>query len=153
MRHDESDPASNANETSGLREARESVMLTTEVRRSGNLPTTKHLLRDLSPGGARLSNAESFRSGETIFVTVGDLNEVAATIVWVSDKTAGLKFSKPIDTVFARSQAIVKNVVLKKGVSSPAASPDRDAELDDWFAGLSGDQKRRIFGAVVGNKI
>ena len=127
MRHGKSDTASNAEEASGLREARESVMLTAEVRRSGNPTTTKHLLRDLSSRGARLNNAGSFRAGETILVSVGDLQDASATIVWASNETAGLRFSEAIDPALARAKAIVKTFVLKRPFPPKGATPERNA--------------------------
>ncbi|WP_408988131.1 PilZ domain-containing protein [Sphingomonas sp. SUN019] len=72
----------------------------------GGTPT-QHRVRDLSSGGARFDQARSLRVGSTVLVSVGALEEVGATVVWVYDDVAGLRFAQTIDPDAARSKTIV----------------------------------------------
>ena len=64
-------------------------------------------MRDLSSTGARVDRAGSLQVGSTVLVSVGVLDQVGATVVWVKGDSAGLKFAEPIDPEAARSKALV----------------------------------------------
>lgn len=90
------------------REPRQSVFLSTTLERFGSGGTTKHRVRDLSPGGMRIDLAESLQAGATVLVAVGQLEAIGATIVWVKEGSAGIKFAKAIDPDKARGKAAVR---------------------------------------------
>lgn len=86
------------------REPRESVFLSGLVTRFGQGAPTKHRVRNLSPDGACLDQAEPLRQGQTILLDVGVLAEVGATVVWVNGNLAGLKFAHRIDIGAAKTR-------------------------------------------------
>lgn len=94
-------------ETPPMREPRQRVMLGARIFGFGGCPPTQHRVRDLSSGGARVDQAKSLRVGSTVLVSVGALEEVGATVVWVDDDIAGLRFAQNIDPDAARSKTIV----------------------------------------------
>lgn len=89
------------------RAARNSVMLSAVVERFGGFRQTKHRVRDLSTGGVRIDQAADFRIGSTVLVSVGLLEAVGATVVWVHNSSAGLRFAKGIDPDDARAKAAI----------------------------------------------
>jgi hypothetical protein len=89
------------------RPPRHSVMLSATVQRFGAGPPTKHRVRDLSPGGVRIDQAAALDVGATVLVTVGALQSVGATVVWVRNGLAGLKFASIIDPDDARAKAAI----------------------------------------------
>jgi hypothetical protein len=107
MTSDESaiDPA--GEETQRPREPRHSVFLSALVEPFGKAAPSRHRVRDLSSGGVRIDQAGDLRPGATVLVTVGALEAVGATVVWVRDGTAGLKFANPIRPEDARAKAAV----------------------------------------------
>ena len=120
----------------GSREPRESVLLAAEVSRFSDPVVTKHRLRDLSPHGARLDKADALRRGETILVTVGSLAAIGATVMWVADGAAGLKFFEAIDLDAARSKTIVKPAPPRRDLTPTRPTPEREAQLAGWLANL-----------------
>ncbi|RYY16793.1 MAG: PilZ domain-containing protein [Alphaproteobacteria bacterium] len=86
---------------------RYSVMLTATIEHFGGAPPSRHRVRDISPDGMRVDQARRLRAGATILVTVGDLTETAATVMWVRNDAAGLKFASPIQVDRARSRAAI----------------------------------------------
>jgi hypothetical protein len=87
------------------RAPRESVLLSAEVATFGSGAPSKHRIRDLSATGARIDQAGMLGSGATILVSVGLLDAVGATVIWVQDGVAGLKFAVPINPDAARAKA------------------------------------------------
>jgi hypothetical protein len=79
---------------------------------------SQHRVRDLSSGGLRVDNAAGLQAGAQLLVTVGTLEAVEATIVWVRENFAGLAFSEPIEPEDARKKARVAPVPVK-------ATPDK----------------------------
>jgi hypothetical protein len=94
--------------TTSQREPRQSVFLSTTLERFGSAETTKHRVRDLSSQGMRIDLAAGLQVGATVLVAVGQLEAVGATIVWVKDGSAGVKFAKTIDPDQARGKAAVR---------------------------------------------
>lgn len=89
------------------RQPRQNVLLGAEICGFGGGTPTKHRVRDLSSTGARVDRAGSLKVGSTVLVSVGVLDQVGATVVWVKDDSAGLQFAEPIDPEAARSKALV----------------------------------------------
>lgn len=107
---DSADPPSTANmPTDGraMREPRDSVMLSAIVERFGSAMPTRHRIRDLSTGGVRIDQAAGLHVGATVLVSVGVLQAVGATVVWVRDGSAGLRFLEPINPDDARAKAAI----------------------------------------------
>jgi PilZ domain len=90
-----------------VREPRQRVILGARISGFGGGPPTQHRVRDLSSGGARADQASSLCVGATVLVSVGALEEVGATVAWVEDDVAGLRFARNIDPDAARSKTIV----------------------------------------------
>jgi len=86
---------------------RQQVLLGAEICGFGGGAPTKHRIKDLSAGGARIDRAGTLRAGATVLVSVGVLKAVGATVVWVKDDLAGLRFAETIDPDAARSKAII----------------------------------------------
>lgn len=112
------------------------MLLAAEVSRFGNSAVSKHRVRDLSGNGARLDNAAALRPGETILITVGSLAAVGATVKWVAEGAAGLKFFEPIDPDAARSKTIVKAPPVRHDLAPTRPSPEREARLAGWLSHL-----------------
>ena len=115
------------------RQPRQNVLLGAEIRGFGPGAPTKHRIRDLSSTGARVDRAGSLKVGSTVLVSVGVLEQVGATVIWVRDDLAGLKFAESIDPDAARSKAIV----------APAAKsePRHDASAG-WVADLNNPYRK-----------
>jgi hypothetical protein len=79
---------------------------------------SQHRVRDLSSGGLRVDNAAGLQAGAQVLVTVGAIEALEATIVWVRESFAGLAFSEPIEPEDARNKARVAPVPAK-------ATPDK----------------------------
>lgn len=120
----------------GPREVRESVLLAAEVSRFGVAVITKHRLRDLSSHGARIDQADALQLGETILVTVGSLAAIGATVMWVADGAAGLKFFEPVDPNAARSKTFVKTSLPNRDPQPSRPSSQRETQLAGWLADL-----------------
>lgn len=110
------------------RQPRQNVLLGAEIRGFGPGAPTKHRIRDLSSTGARIDRAGSLKAGSTVLVSVGVLEQVGATVIWVRGDMAGLKFAESIDPDAARSKAIV--------APSPKNEPRHDASAG-WVADLN----------------
>jgi hypothetical protein len=102
-----SDPEPTNDASRQARQPRQSVFLNATLERFGGGAATKHRVRDLSVGGMRIDQAVGLQAGATVVVTVGNLQAVGATVAWVRDGWAGLKFAVPIDPDQARSKAAV----------------------------------------------
>ncbi len=92
-----------------MREARQNVFLGARVCGFGRNAPTRHRIKDLSTHGARIDGAGALRAGATILISVGALEEIGATVVWVKDGAAGLRFAEPIDPAAARSRTIISD--------------------------------------------
>lgn len=100
---------------------RDSVMLTATVEHFGHASPTRHRVRDLSAGGVRIDHAADFQIGATILVTIGALRSVGATVVWVEDGSAGVKFAQNINLEEARAKAAIAPRAIK-GARAPTAT-------------------------------
>lgn len=86
---------------------RQQVLLGAEICGFGGGAPTKHRVKDLSVAGAKVDRAGMLRPGATVLVSVGVLKAIGATVVWVKDDLAGLRFAETIDPDAARSKAII----------------------------------------------
>jgi hypothetical protein len=105
-----SDPPGIGEPSEGVRAERSprpGVMLNALVERFDGRQPTRHRVRDLSTGGMRIDQATDLRAGSTILVTVGALEAIGATVIWVKGGSAGLKFAHAIDPDHARSKAAI----------------------------------------------
>ena len=73
----------------------------------------------------RIDKAGDLRAGATVLVSVGALETVGATIVWVKDGSAGLRFATAIEPEKARAKAALgPKAVSGTKQPSPAMSPE-----------------------------
>ncbi len=114
------------------RAPRHHVLLSAVVERFGGGAPTRHRVRDLSTGGVRLDQAGSLRVGATVLVTVGALQSVGATVVWVKDGLAGLKFAEAIEPGEARA----KTVIAPSRAANPALERPAIAPRAGWIGDL-----------------
>lgn len=117
------------------RQPRPSVMLSATVEHFGGEPT-KHRVRDLSAGGMRIDQAGSIKRGATVLVTVGSLHALGATVVWVSDGSAGLSFTQAINPDDAKAKVAV-------GVPRPIAPINAVAPTAGWAYDLRNPYRRQ----------
>lgn len=89
------------------RTPRQQVLLGAEICGFGGGAPTKHRVKDLSVSGAKIDRAGTLRPGATVLVSVGVLKAIGATVIWVKDDQAGLRFAEMIDPDAARSKAII----------------------------------------------
>ncbi|WP_375428610.1 PilZ domain-containing protein [uncultured Sphingomonas sp.] len=147
MKQDEHDPATPAPAPDDLtaRSPRQQVLLGAEIGGFGGGTPTKHRIKDLSTTGARVDRAGSLRPGSTVLVSVGVLAAIGATVVWVKDDAAGLRFAEPIDPDAARS----KTFVAPKTTSGAGPAPGSTARAPGpvatagWVGTMANPYRRR----------
>jgi hypothetical protein len=83
-------------------EKRESVMMRAQVWMPGARTPTDHRIRNLSPSGACIGTPGWLKRGDPIRVTIGHVFDVDATVMWVAEGQAGIRFDRPIDMAAAR---------------------------------------------------
>lgn len=83
------------------REKRNSVI----VRAAVSFPGTSSIerrVRNLSRSGACVEHEGEMQPGATVLLQIGALNDLAAEVMWVTERLAGLRFAEPIDLEEAR---------------------------------------------------
>ncbi|WP_337846347.1 PilZ domain-containing protein [Sphingomonas sp.] len=115
---------------------RQQVLLGAEICGFGGGAPTKHRVKDLSVSGAKVDRAGTLRPGATVLVSVGVLKAVGATVIWVKDDLAGLRFAELIDPDAARSKAIIAPPKPR-----PAVAVDRGATAG-WIQDLNSPYRR-----------
>jgi hypothetical protein len=116
-------------------------MLSATVERFGRGAPTKHRVRDLSTGGVKIDQAADLRPGSTVLVTVGALQSVGATVVWVKDGSAGLKFAHDIDPADARASTVIApRAGSERG--RPPVAPAAPAPTAGWLGDLSSPYRK-----------
>jgi hypothetical protein len=114
-------------------------MLSATIEQFGALGApTVHRVRDISTGGVRIDGAGDFRPGATVLVTVGALEPVGATVVWVKDSWAGLKFAELVDPDQARARAAIAPLRAGANVRKPATA----APSAGWIADLDSPYRK-----------
>lgn len=92
-------------ETNGRRRSpRAPVSLDAKIGRGG-LDRALCRVVDLSRHGARLQTYSSLRAGSMIWLTLPNVGQLIAKIVWADDFVAGCQFETPLDE--ASFQAII----------------------------------------------
>lgn len=119
------------------REPRQSVFLSTTLERFGSAEMTKHRVRDLSSRGMRIDQAAGLQVGATVLVAVGQIDAVGATIVWIKEGSAGVKFAKSIDPDESRGKAAVR----PKANILPGQKKQRGATAG-WVADLDNPYRK-----------
>lgn len=129
------DPTEAGDRVNAQREPRQSVFLSTSLERAGSAETTQHRVRDLSPKGMRIDQAAGLQVGATVLVAIGRLEAVGATVVWVKEDAAGLRFAETVDPYLARGKSAVrpKASVLPRRDIPPGATAGWVADLDDAY--------------------
>lgn len=118
------------------RAERHRVMLGALIERFGHGGATRHRVRDLSATGVRVDQAERLQRGATVLVTVGSLAAVGATVIWVEQGAAGLRFAQPIDPDDARSKTFVAKP------SAPTRPRDEPLGKAGWLGHIRGAYDR-----------
>ncbi|MDF7774323.1 PilZ domain-containing protein [Sphingomonas sp. AOB5] len=86
------------------RDKRESVMLRATVWSPGARVPSEHRLRNLSISGAGISHDGRLRRGDELRVSIGQVVDVPAIVMWVTPDAAGIRFGYPIDVAAARKR-------------------------------------------------
>ena len=120
--------------TRSARQPRPSVMLSAIVERFGGGAPTRHRVRDLSTGGVRIDQAGDLQRGATILVTIGALQSIGATVVWIRDGSAGLQFARAINPDDAKAKAAVP--------ARPVGAPADGAPTAGWTYDLKNPYTR-----------
>ncbi len=114
------------------RAPRLNVMLMATVEHFRWAAPTRHRVRDLSTGGARIDNAEQMFAGETLQISIGAAQAITATIKWVCRGSAGLSFEEVINIDEAR-----KNVAAQpKLIARPKLQVASSEPTVGWFKEL-----------------
>lgn len=114
------------------RASRLNVMLMATVEHANWAAPTRHRVRDLSTGGARIDHADKMLAGESLQISIGAAQAVTATIKWVRQGSAGLSFDQTINIDEAR-----QNVASQpKAVAPPKLRVASSAPTVGWFKGL-----------------
>ena len=129
------------------REPRHHVMLSAEISASTSDTVTRHRVKDLSPGGARIDGADSLTPGSTVLVTVGALQAVGATVMWVRESMAGLRFVEEIDPSEARSKTMMPAAIKsdhesRLSVGRSGSGPNSGAATAGWSAVIKDPYRR-----------
>jgi hypothetical protein len=135
------DPTAAGGERTGepaAREPRDSVMLSATVERFGAGAPTRHRVRDLSTGGVRIDQAIGLHTGATVLVSIGALQAVGATVVWVEKGSAGLRFLEPINPDDARAKA----AIAPRPVGGPPSDVLPKAPTAGWVRDLNNPYRK-----------
>ncbi len=87
--------------TEPIREKRNSVIVRAALSVPGGLQVERRI-RNLSRSGACVEHEGDLQTGNTILLQMGSLCDLAAQVMWVTDRLAGLRFAEPIDLDEAR---------------------------------------------------
>lgn len=128
------DPVDPQTDSHASRQPRPSVMLSATIEGFGGGAPSRHRVRDLSAGGMRIDQAGGIQVGSTVLVTVGALQAVGATVVWVKDGSAGLSFAEVINPDDAKAKVAV--------APKPAAPPTDRSPKAGWTYDLRNPYRR-----------
>ena len=85
------------------RAPRESVFLSAVVTAFGS-GITKHRVRNISASGVCIDQADGLKLGQTVAVALGILGDVGATVMWIDNGLAGLRFAQAIELTAAKTR-------------------------------------------------
>ena len=83
------------------REKRNSVIVRAAVSFPGSAPAERRV-RNLSRSGACVEHDGELQVGATVLLQMGTISDLAAEVMWVTGRLAGLRFAEPIDLDDAR---------------------------------------------------
>ena len=129
------------------RAKRQHVLLGAEVTYADGTAPTRHRVKDLSTAGARIDRAGQLTPQSLVLITVGALEAVGATVVWVKNDVAGIQFVGPIDVNAARSKALVASVTppedgVARFVPRPSVGQPDPSPTAGWASGLRNPYRR-----------
>lgn len=84
-----------------IREKRSSVIVRAVVMTADGRSRERRV-RNLSPHGACIEHNGDLEAGMTVMLHMGSMPDLVATVRWVSERLAGLRFSELIDLDEAR---------------------------------------------------
>jgi hypothetical protein len=120
------------------REPRLNVMLMATVQQARRTGPTTHRVRDLATRGARIDKAEKLRVGETIQISIGAAQAIAATVHWVCQGSAGLSFEDAVDIAAARKRVAAP----PKPIASPKLKVAPTVPTAGWYSQLKDPYRR-----------
>lgn len=91
------------------REKRNSVIVRALVMAVGIAPAERRV-RNLSRSGACLEHDGTLKAGMTVLMQMGALQDLAAEVMWVTDRLAGVRFAQDVDLDAARKPRGVATV-------------------------------------------
>jgi hypothetical protein len=98
--------------------ARDSLLLTAQIRVPGASTATQVRVRNLSPGGLMAEYSGAICGGSPIEVDVRGVGWVPGQVAWVTDGRIGIAFDREIDPLAARKPIGAKPLALKPPISS-----------------------------------
>lgn len=108
------------------RATRTSVMLSAMIFGLNRTAGEAHRVTNISETGLCVVQAGAIDEGSVVVVTIGQVEQAPADVVWVRAGLAGLKFHRPIDVQRARLRRVAGQVL-----AAPAAG--WLAELNDPY--------------------
>lgn len=129
------------------RTQRHHVLLGAEIAYADGSTPTKHRIKDLSTTGALVDRAGELVPASLLLITVGRLEAIGATVIWVKDDVAGIQFIKPIDPDAARSKSLVSSVTpptkgMARFVPRTSAVDPGLALNAGWVSGLTNPYRK-----------
>lgn len=92
-----------------------------------NRASEPHRVTNISETGLCIVQAGAFDVGSVVVVTIGQVEQAPAEVVWVRSGLAGLKFRTPIDVQRARTRRVA-------GQAAAPPSAGWLAELNDPYS-------------------
>jgi hypothetical protein len=131
-----------ANPAESPRPKRQQVLLGAVISRPDGSNVSRHRIKDLSTTGARVDGAGELAPNAMVLITVGALEAIAATVIWVKGDIAGVEFAKPIDPDAARSKSLVSSATPPaRGVKAPVFRPGTATSHPQPTAGWMNDRE------------
>lgn len=88
-----------------LRAKRTSVILKARMTSLSHGSVSEHRVRNLSETGACLDYPGEIDAGAQVRLSIGEVFDVPACVVWARQRLLGIVFDKPIDLTAARKPA------------------------------------------------
>lgn len=128
-----------ANPAEPPRPKRQHVLLGAVISRPDGSNESRHRIKDLSTTGARVDHAGDLAPQSMVLISVGALQAIAATVIWVKGDVAGVEFATPIDPDAARSKSLVSSASpsapgVKAPVFRPCTAPSHPQPTAGWMS-------------------
>jgi hypothetical protein len=129
------------------RKKRQHVLLGAGISRPDGSQPTRHRIKDLSTTGALVDHAGDLEPHAAVLITVGALEAIAATVIWVKGTVAGVQFAVPIDPDAARSKSLVSSASppapgLKTPVFRPGVTESYPQPAAGWVHDLANPYRK-----------